>query len=68
MPWFKARRISPPRGWWLDCPRLSTCNRLEVYASVDRFHAALAAVGDLLAEVTGVRLDDLTVTNEQEEV
>lgn len=39
---------------------LSTCNRLEVYASVDRFHAALAAVGDLLAEVTGVRLDDLT--------
>ncbi|MFN8078462.1 MAG: glutamyl-tRNA reductase [Kineosporiaceae bacterium] len=39
---------------------LSTCNRLEVYASVDRFHAALAVIGGLLAEVTGVALDDLT--------
>ncbi|MBL8930309.1 MAG: glutamyl-tRNA reductase [Kineosporiaceae bacterium] len=39
---------------------LSTCNRLEVYVAVDRFHAGLAAVGEHLAAVTGVELDDLT--------
>jgi len=39
---------------------LSTCNRLEVYAAVGRFHAGLAAVGDAIAEATGIDLDELT--------
>lgn len=39
---------------------LSTCNRLEVYVAVDRFHAGLAAVGEHLAAVTGLELDELT--------
>jgi glutamyl-tRNA reductase len=33
---------------------LATCNRVEVYADVSRFHPAVAAVSDLLAKVSGV--------------
>ncbi len=35
---------------------LSTCNRLEVYADVTRFHDGVEDVGDALADSTGVPL------------
>ncbi|WP_068276488.1 glutamyl-tRNA reductase [Aldersonia kunmingensis] len=39
---------------------VSTCNRVEVYAVVDAFHAALAVVGELLAQHSGMAMADLT--------
>jgi len=39
---------------------LSTCNRLEVYADVDRFHGGVAAISELLARHSGVPLAELT--------
>jgi glutamyl-tRNA reductase len=33
---------------------LSTCNRLEVYADVDRFHAGVAAISELVARHCGI--------------
>jgi glutamyl-tRNA reductase len=39
---------------------LSTCNRVEVYAEVDRFHGGVAAICELLARHSGVRIDELT--------
>jgi glutamyl-tRNA reductase len=39
---------------------LSTCNRVEVYAEVDKFHGGLAQASELLARRTGVDLDELT--------
>ena len=39
---------------------LSTCNRVEVYAEVDKFHGGLAEVSELLARQAGVDLDELT--------
>ncbi|MEJ2578234.1 MAG: glutamyl-tRNA reductase [Kineosporiaceae bacterium] len=39
---------------------LSTCNRLEVYAEVSRFHGGVAEIGAGLAAATGVDLTDLT--------
>ena len=39
---------------------LSTCNRVELYASVDKFHAGVAALSDLLARHTGVGFDELS--------
>ncbi len=39
---------------------LATCNRVEVYADVEAFHAGVDAVTDLLARGAGVPLDDLT--------
>ncbi len=39
---------------------LSTCNRVEVYAEVEKFHAGLAQVSELLARRTGLELDELT--------
>lgn len=38
---------------------LSTCNRLEVYADVSRFHGGVTAIGAALSGVTGVRLGEL---------
>ena len=38
---------------------LSTCNRVEVYADTEGFHAGVDAVSDLLARISGVPLDDL---------
>lgn len=38
---------------------VSTCNRVEVYAAVDRFHAAFASICDLLSVHTGVGADEL---------
>lgn len=39
---------------------LSTCNRVEVYADVDKFHGGVSAVSELLAGVSGVPLETLT--------
>jgi glutamyl-tRNA reductase len=39
---------------------LSTCNRVEVYADVDKFHGALTDVSELLARHAGVPLESLT--------
>lgn len=39
---------------------VATCNRLEVYADVTKFHGALADLSDLLSHYTGVSLDELT--------
>jgi glutamyl-tRNA reductase len=39
---------------------LSTCNRVEVYADVEKFHGGLGQISELLARRTGVSLDDLT--------
>jgi len=39
---------------------VATCNRLEVYAEVTKFHGALAAISELLAQYTGVPRDVLT--------
>ncbi|AOP45089.1 glutamyl-tRNA reductase [Streptomyces lydicus] len=39
---------------------LSTCNRIELYADVDKFHAGVAELSTLLARHSGVDLDELT--------
>ncbi len=39
---------------------LSTCNRVEVYAVVDAFHGGLSAIGQVLAEQSGMSMSDLT--------
>jgi glutamyl-tRNA reductase len=38
---------------------IATCNRTEVYATVDRFHAGMDEVTAILSDVTGVPLLDL---------
>jgi glutamyl-tRNA reductase len=39
---------------------LATCNRLEVYAEVSRFHGGVGELGTALAKATGIDLDELT--------
>jgi glutamyl-tRNA reductase len=39
---------------------VSTCNRVEIYAEVDKFHAGLSAISDLLARHSGIPLAELT--------
>jgi glutamyl-tRNA reductase len=39
---------------------LATCNRVELYLGVERFHAALADATELLSRHTGVAIDGLT--------
>ncbi|MER6843908.1 glutamyl-tRNA reductase [Streptomyces platensis] len=39
---------------------LSTCNRIEVYADVDKFHAGVADLSSLLARHSGAGLEELT--------
>ncbi|TDE40610.1 glutamyl-tRNA reductase [Nonomuraea mesophila] len=39
---------------------VSTCNRVEVYVTVDRFHAAVTAVSQLLGVHSGVPVEELT--------
>ena len=39
---------------------LSTCNRVEVYAVVDAFHGGLQAIGQVLADHSGLSMGDLT--------
>ncbi|MGO1973004.1 MAG: glutamyl-tRNA reductase [Propionibacteriaceae bacterium] len=38
---------------------LSTCNRTEVYAAIDRFHGALDHITTTLADFTGVGVEEL---------
>ena len=42
------------------CLVLSTCNRIEVYAEVDRFHGGVAAICELLARHSGLPLSELS--------
>ena len=39
---------------------VSTCNRVEIYAEVGKFHSAVAAICELLARHSGVPLGELT--------
>lgn len=39
---------------------LSTCNRVELYADVDRFHSGVSDLSGLLARHTGVPIEELT--------
>src|SRR3954464_12504791 len=39
---------------------LATCNRIELYADVEKFHAGVAELSTLLAQHSGVGLDELT--------
>lgn len=39
---------------------VSTCNRVEVYTAVDRFHAGVTAITNLLAVHSGVPVEELT--------
>ncbi|MEO5875160.1 MAG: glutamyl-tRNA reductase [Streptosporangiaceae bacterium] len=39
---------------------VSTCNRVEVYAAVDKFHGAVTAITELLSRHSGVPLEDLS--------
>ncbi|MGW3952537.1 glutamyl-tRNA reductase [Streptomyces sp. NPDC004752] len=39
---------------------LATCNRIELYADVDKFHAGVAELSTLLAQHSGLSLDELT--------
>ncbi|SEG29331.1 glutamyl-tRNA reductase [Thermomonospora echinospora] len=38
---------------------VSTCNRVEVYAVVDKFHGGVSDISELLARHSGLPLDDL---------
>ncbi|MFD0853332.1 glutamyl-tRNA reductase, partial [Actinomadura adrarensis] len=39
---------------------VSTCNRVEVYAVVDKFHGGVSAISELLSRHSGIPLDDLS--------
>jgi glutamyl-tRNA reductase len=39
---------------------VSTCNRVEVYAEVDKFHGGVTAISELLARHSGLPLSELT--------
>jgi glutamyl-tRNA reductase len=39
---------------------VSTCNRVEVYAEVEKFHGGLSAICELLARHAGISLPELT--------
>jgi glutamyl-tRNA reductase len=39
---------------------VSTCNRVEIYAEVEKFHAGLSSISDLLARHSGIPLPELT--------
>ena len=41
---------------------ISTCNRVEVYAEVDRFHGGVAGVCELLSRYSGVPPHELTAS------
>ncbi|MBH5336275.1 glutamyl-tRNA reductase [Streptomyces pactum] len=43
-----------------EAAALATCNRIELYADVDKFHAGVAELSTLLAQHCGVGLDELT--------
>jgi glutamyl-tRNA reductase len=39
---------------------VSTCNRIEVYADVEKFHAGVSSISELLSRHSGVPLDELS--------
>ena len=39
---------------------VSTCNRVEIYAEVDKFHGGVSAISELLARHSGIPLAELT--------
>jgi len=39
---------------------VSTCNRVEVYAEVDKFHGGVTSISELLARHSGLSLSELT--------
>jgi glutamyl-tRNA reductase len=39
---------------------VSTCNRVEIYADVDKFHAGVSVICEMLARHSGVALTELT--------
>ncbi|MEV5707691.1 glutamyl-tRNA reductase [Actinoallomurus sp. NPDC052274] len=39
---------------------VSTCNRIEVYADVDKFHAGVSTISELLSQHSDVSLDELS--------
>ena len=39
---------------------VSTCNRVEIYADVDRFHGGVAAICELLSRYSGIAIPELT--------
>jgi glutamyl-tRNA reductase len=39
---------------------VSTCNRIEIYADVEKFHAGVSSISELLARHSGVPLDELS--------
>jgi glutamyl-tRNA reductase len=39
---------------------VSTCNRVEVYAEVDKFHGGVSSISELLARHSGIPLGELT--------
>jgi glutamyl-tRNA reductase len=41
---------------------ISTCNRVEVYADVDRFHGGVAGICELLSRYSGISQADLTTS------
>ena len=41
---------------------ISTCNRVEVYAEVDRFHSGVAGVCELLSRHSGIPAQELTTS------
>ncbi|WP_406154067.1 glutamyl-tRNA reductase [Streptomyces sp. NBC_01023] len=43
-----------------EAATLATCNRIELYADVDKFHAGVAELSTLLAQHCGVGLEELT--------
>jgi glutamyl-tRNA reductase len=43
-----------------EAAMLATCNRVEVYADTDGFHAGVDAVSDLLSRLSGVPLEELS--------
>ncbi|CAL9493568.1 glutamyl-tRNA reductase [Streptomyces sp. enrichment culture] len=44
----------------VEAAALATCNRIELYADVDKFHAGVAELSTLLAQHSGVGLEELT--------
>jgi glutamyl-tRNA reductase len=43
----------------IEVAALSTCNRMEIYAEVDKFHGGLADLSELLCRHTGFGLEEL---------
>ncbi|UED84936.1 glutamyl-tRNA reductase [Streptomyces profundus] len=44
----------------LEAALLSTCNRIEIYAEVDRYHPGVSALTTVLARHAGVSVDELS--------